>query len=323
MTPGGLPVVAPLAAAERRATVVREMRDLAVVFADITNSTGLYRKLGDLGAREVVARVLAALADVLPPCDGRLVKTVGDAVMCVFPAAEQAYTAACSMQEAVSTRLFAGEAVSLHIGLHRGPVIVEQQDVFGDTVNAAAYLAAAATRDQILTTEAIASGLSAAAHAAVRPIFQVVLKGATEESTVYQVLWRGGDVEITQLNLHSGKVLPRDTGSLLVRHGERGFRIDLRHPTLTVGRAPDCDLVLTGTLVSRRHATIRLRHTRFHLVDHSSNGTYVRSRGEETQVLRGELTLDDSGELCPGRRRGECGDDVLRFERDRRSLYRV
>lgn len=323
MTPPGMTVAARPAVAERRPTVVREQRELAVLFADITNSTALYRRLGDLGARDVVARVLAALTDLLPAQEGRLVKTIGDAVMCVFPDAEQAYDAACAMQDVVSTRLFAGEAVSLHAGLHRGPVILEQQDVFGDTVNAAAYLAAAATRDQILTTEAVASRLSAAAHAAVRPIFQVVLKGATEESTVYQVLWRGSDVEMTQLNLHAGKVLPRDTGSLLVRHGERAFRIDLRHPTLTLGRAPDCDLVVAGALVSRRHATIRLRRTRFHLVDHSSNGTYVWSRGEETQVLRGELTLEEAGELCLGRRRGECGADLLRFERDRRSLYRV
>ena len=323
MTPSGMTVAARPAVAERRPTVVREQRELAVLFADITNSTALYRRLGDLGARDVVARVLAALTEILPAREGRLVKTIGDAVMCVFPDAEPAYDAACAMQEVASTRLFAGEAVSLHAGLHRGPVILEQQDVFGDTVNAAAYLAAAATRDQILTTEAVASRLSAAAHAAVRPIFQVVLKGATEESTVYQVLWRGGDVEMTQLNLHAGKLLPRDTGSLLVRHGERAFRIDLRHPTLTLGRAPDCDLVVANPRVSRRHATIRLRRTRFHLVDHSSNGTYVSSRGEETRVLRGELTLEEAGELCLGCRRDEGGTDILRFERDRRSLYRV
>lgn len=307
----------------RSGAMPRETRDLAVLFADVTNSTGLYRKLGDLRAREVIAEVLAALAAAPPRHGGRLVKTIGDAVLCVFEHAEGAFEAACAMQATVTRTTFAGEAVRMHMGLHRGPVIVEHQDVFGDTVNAAAYLTAAATSDQILTTEAIAGRLSDAARAAVRPIFQAVLKGASAESMVYQVLWRSEDLEVTGVNLHAGKLIPRDTGSLLIWRGHERFRIDQLHPMLTLGRADDCDVVCDSLFASRRHATISLRRTRFYLLDHSTNGTFVGSGGEELHVLRGELTLEDQGEICLGRRRGDCGEDVLRFERDRRSLYRI
>ena len=295
---------------------------MAVMFADVTNSTALYRKLGDVAAREVIAHALGAMADLLPRHCGRLVKTLGDAVMCVFPDAEAGMHAACDMQVLARDSRFAGQALQLHMGVHCGPVIVEGEDVFGDTVNAAAYLTAAATRDQILTTEAVFARLSAASRASVRPIFHAVLKGSTAESMVYQVLWASDDLDVTTVNLQAARALPADLGSLLVSHAGGCARIDQLHPVLTIGRSADCDIVVDDMFASRRHATIKLRRPHFYLIDQSTNGTYVWMRGEEVHVLRSELLLDDAGEISLGRRREE-RSDVLRFERDRRSLYRV
>ena len=59
-------------------------------------------------------------------------------------------------------------------------MLVEDGDVFGDTVNAAAYLTAVAMAEQILTTEATENNLSAALKSCVRPVFNAVLKGNTE-----------------------------------------------------------------------------------------------------------------------------------------------
>ena len=303
--------------------MARETRHVAVLFADVTNSTGLYHKLGDARAREVISLALDAMAELLPSRGGRLVKTLGDAVMCAFAEPEDAVHAACDMQTLARNTAFSSEALQLHIGLHCGPVIVEQDDVFGDTVNAAAYLTAAATSDQILTTEAVLGRLSPASRAAVRPIFQAVLKGSTAESMVYQVLWRTEDMDVTTVNLHGGKVIPSDTGSLLLSYGAERVRIDQLHPTATLGRAADCDIVVENMFASRRHAAIKLRRTRFYLIDQSTNGTYVWMHGEELHVLRGEVLLDDAGEISLGRRRGERAEDVLHFERDRRSMYRV
>lgn len=296
---------------------------MAVLFADVTNSTALYRKLGDAGAREVISLALDAMAGVLPLHGGRLVKTLGDAAMCAFAEPEAAVRAACVMQTIARNTHFAGHLLQFHIGLHCGPVILERDDVFGDTVNAAAYLTATATSEQILTTEAVFAQLSGESRAAVRPIFQTVLKGSAGESMVYQVLWRSDDMELTTVNLHADRLVRSDTGSLLVSYGSGRTRIDQLHPTLTLGRSSDCDIVIENMFASRRHAIIKLRHTRFYLIDQSTNGTYVWMHGEETHVLRGELLLDDCGEISLGRRRGECAGDVLHFERDRRSMYRV
>jgi hypothetical protein len=297
---------------------------MAVLFADISDSTNLYQRLGDAAARTIVNACLSALAGLLPRYDGRLVKTLGDAVMCVFPNANLGVLAASEMQSIVMGTRPGNHPVRIHIGLHYGPVLVEDGDYFGDTVNAAAYLAAVAMTEQILTTEATEEGLSAALKGSVRPIFHTVLKGSTEESTVYQVLWRSDNLEITDVNLHSNKVIPGDLGSMLVSLDEERVRIDQWRPEITIGRGQECDLVLADRFASRRHLSIKLMRTHFYLIDHSINGTFVSlESGVEVHVLRGELLLDGSGQICIGRSRVERPNEILTFTRDRRSMYRV
>ena len=297
---------------------------MAVLFADITDSSSLYRKLGDVAARTVVNACLTLIASVLPRYNGRVVKTMGDEVMCVFPSADLAVLAASEMQSLIASIKPGDYPVIIHVGLHHGPVLVEDDDVFGDTVNAAAYLTAVATAGQILTTEATEHSLSAALKACVRPIFYTTLKGSGRETTVYQVLWRTDTHDVTDVNLRSAKSIPGETGSLLVTLDEKRVRVDQWCTAIVIGRGADCDLVVKDRLASRQHLSIKLVRTHFYLFDHSTNGTFVAlDNGEELHVLRREVLLDGSGEIRVGSSRQEASTDVITFERDRRSLFRV
>jgi hypothetical protein len=229
------------------------------------------------------------------------------------------------MQSQVSVARPGNYPVSIHIGLHYGKVIAEGRDVFGDTVNVAAYLAASATADQTLTTEATERHLSAPLKACVRPVFHTVLKGASEESIIFQVLWRTDTADLTDVNLGSSKMIPGDTGSLMVTLDEERVRLDQWRPSLMVGRGKDCDLVLTDKLASRQHLTIKLVRTQFYLFDHSINGSFVTlESGAEVYLLRRELLLDGSGRICVGRSAAENPDArMITFARDRRSMFRV
>jgi hypothetical protein len=294
------------------------------MFADISDSTSLYQKLGDAAARNIVNACLQVINGVLARYEGRLVKTIGDEVMCVFPDADLAVLAASDMQAQVSTTKPGNYPVSIHVGLHYGPVLIEENDVFGDTVNVAAYLRAAATAEQILTTDAVERCLTAALKTCVRPIFNAVLKGSEQESTVYQVLWRPDRTELTDVNLQPNKMIPGDTGALLVTLDEERVRVDQWRTGIVIGRSKDCDLVVTDNFASRRHLSIKLVRTHFYLFDHSINGTFVTlGSGEEVHVLRRELLLDGSGEIYVGRSRVERPAGVITFEPDRRSMYRV
>ena len=304
--------------------MARQTRNLAVLFADISESTSLYQKLGDVAARNIVNACLTLVIGTLARFEGRLVKTIGDEILCVFPSADLAVLAASDMQAQVAAGHPGNYPVSIHVGLHYGPVLLEDGDVFGDTVNVAAYLAAVAAAEQILTTEATERFLSPALKSCVRPIFHAVLKGAREESTVYQVLWRTDTIDLTDVNLHSSKIIPGDTGSLLVALDEERVRVDQWRTGITVGRSKECELVVTEKFASRRHLTIKLVRTHFYLFDHSINGTFVSlESGEEVHVLRRELLLDGSGQICVGRSRTERPPEVLTFARDRRSMYRI
>ena len=272
----------------------------------------------------LVNACLTLLGSVVERFKGRIVKTIGDEVMCVFQRADDAVLAASEMQSQVDAKQSGKYHVKIHIGLHYGPVLVENNDVFGDTVNAAAYLRAVAAAEQILTTGATEKNLSPELKANVRPVFKALLKGSNEESTVYQVIWHKDVAELTDVNLRSHKIIPGDEGSLLIAHRNVTLRLDQGRPNITIGRGEDCDLVVKEKLASRKHVSIRLLRTHFYLVDQSLNGTFVtRESGEEVHVLRGELLLDGSGKLTLGRSMRDGATEVITFARDRRSMYRV
>lgn len=304
--------------------MARHNENLAVLFADITDSTRLYSTLGDNAARVVVNACLTLMGEVVARRNGRVVKTIGDEAMCVFRRADDAVAAASEMQTVIDAKRPGKYHVKLHIGLHYGPVLVEGDDVFGDTVNAAAYLTAVAAAEQVLTTEATERNLSPELKLKVRPVFKTVLKGSVEESTVYQVVWHQDVGELTDINMRSHKAIPGDEGSLLISYQNLKMRMDQGRPNLMIGRGEDCDLVVREKLASRKHLSIRLLRTHFYLLDHSLNGSFVTlESGDEVHVLRGELLLDGAGRISLGRSAREGATDFIGYTRDRRSMYRV
>jgi class 3 adenylate cyclase len=303
--------------------MARYSENLAVLFADISESTKLYSTLGDNAARVVVNACLTLISEVVDRLHGRVVKTIGDEVMCVFRRADDAVVAASEMQSIVDTKRPGKYHVQIHIGLHYGPVLVEDDDVFGDTVNAAAYLTAVAAAEQILTTEATERNLSPELKSTVRPVFKAILKGSNKESTVYQVVWHKDVTALTDVNMRSHRMIPGDEGSLLIAYANIRLRTDQARPNLTIGRGEDCDLVIHEKMASRKHASIRLLRTHFYLLDHSLNGTFVTlESGEEVHVLRGELLLDGAGHIALGHSTREASTEVITYTRDRRSMYR-
>ena len=110
--------------------------ELAVLFADIAGSTRLYDTLGDTQAKVLIDECIGIMRDVVGRYSGRVIKTIGDEVMCVLPDADSGHLAATDMQ----LRITALPPVSdvkraIRVGFHFGPVIEEASDVFGDTVN--------------------------------------------------------------------------------------------------------------------------------------------------------------------------------------------
>jgi hypothetical protein len=294
------------------------------MFTDIAGSARLYRSLGDVRAQRIVGEAIELLATALPEHGGRMVKTIGDCVLCVFPDADASARAACRMQRLLCDALPAGESIRIHTGVDFGPVIEDGDDIFGDTVNVAAYLSAVASAEQILVTQRMATALSTAVKVSVRPLFSALLNGNLNSTAVYQLLWKPEDPLTTQINNKARRLLPSDLGSLRVLHADGSLVVNRLRPALSIGRGPDRDIVLTDMFASHRHANIVLRHTNFYLEDQSVNGTFVRFRsGAEVHVLRGEMLLEGSGRVSFGRSFDELPAEVIDFTRERRSIYRL
>ncbi len=131
-------------------------RYVAVLFTDIVGSTAVFEAKGDIeGLRRVHAHN-RALFPLIDEHRGRVIKTIGDAIMAVFDDAGDGAQCALQMQRAL-VRMGAGESdpIEIRAGLHAGTVLVDGDDVFGDTVNTAARVASHAGTGEVWVTESL------------------------------------------------------------------------------------------------------------------------------------------------------------------------
>ncbi len=137
--------------------------ELAVLFSDVVGSTRIYEALGDQGAREVIALCIDLMQAATEQNHGTVIKTMGDEVMATFPTADDALNAAAQIQRSITTHpapAGRGQPVSVRIGCHFGPVVLESRDVFGATVHTANRMTSQAKSGQIMTTAATVEQLS-------------------------------------------------------------------------------------------------------------------------------------------------------------------
>ncbi|MEO8332739.1 MAG: adenylate/guanylate cyclase domain-containing protein [Gallionella sp.] len=165
-------------------------KKLAVLFADISASSDLYEKLGDALALQSIAQCVAIMTRELPAFQGTLIKVIGDEIMCTFPNAEQAFHAACAMQNAVENNKYQdGTPMHIRIGFHYGEVIHESGDVFGDTVNIAARVTAITRASQIILTQAAMDVLPPALQDKTRQLKRAEFKGKPAQFEIFMVIW--------------------------------------------------------------------------------------------------------------------------------------
>jgi class 3 adenylate cyclase len=286
---------------------------MAVLFADIAGSTRLYDTLGDALAKSMVDECIGLMRGIVAQYGGRVIKTIGDEVMCVLPDADGGCLAAVDMQ----TRIMALPAVSnvkraIRVGLHAGPVIEENNDVFGDTVNLAARMAGIAKAMQIITTGITVGMLSPLLRKSSRPIASLSVKGKEDDVQVCEIIWQGED-ELTTMapaSVPSGSGL----GSLSLKYGATELVLDMPNASIVLGRDATCQIAIADRMASRHHARIERRRDKYFLVDQSTNGTYVVFKGEsEIALRREEVMLRGEGRIAFGRSVSESTEGTVEF----------
>jgi adenylate cyclase len=273
-------------------------RNLAVLFADISASTKMYEVLGNAEAQETVDRCLGMVKRVCEECGGRVVKTIGDEVMVAFVTPDSAAQAAIQIQLHVSKqRTSRGAPITMHVGFHSGPAIEDGGDVFGDSVNVAARMAAFAKGGQIFTSAQTVAELAPALRKRTRDQDAQTLKGKEQDIHLFELIWQEAEDELTMMSPRQAVAAAK----VKLKHGQREIELGATQSLLTLGRDQQSDVVIADRKASRLHARIERRRDKFVLIDHSSNGTYVTVDGEAEMVLRREeLVLRGRGRVSFG-----------------------
>jgi len=288
---------------------------LAILFADISGSTALYEKLGDQLARQLMARCISNMNVALVTHKGTLIKTIGDEILCTFPAAEAAMNAACEMQQAIKAdNQNNAQPMYIRIGFHYGDVICEEGDIYGDAVNVAARVTAITRASQIMTTTSVVDALPLSLHDKIRKILRTDIKGKQHQIDIFQVMWELEDMGSTRIGMSAFRK-PQVAGKeLILNYRDRSFNINEQHKKLLMGRDDTCQIIVNSDFASRQHANVDYRFGNFILTDHSSNGTYIRSNdGVVAHLNREDFILHGTGTISLGQPYSDKPSDLIEF----------
>lgn len=124
--------------------------DLTVGFVDIVGFTELSNQLGQAKIGEVVEMFEFRCADIVAGKRGRVIKTIGDAVLFVHDDPIKAYDIAEGIITVVGRD---GRMPDIRVGLATGTVVQRLGDVFGPPVNLASRLTGVARRNRIIVDQ--------------------------------------------------------------------------------------------------------------------------------------------------------------------------
>jgi len=285
----------------------------AVLFADVSGSTKLYETAGDQVAKAAIDECVRIMREQTEGAKGRVIKTMGDEVMSVFPTADAAADAAIEMQSAIADLKPVGNSkIGIRIGFNYGPIVEQADgDIFGDAVNVAARLSHVAVKGQIITARDTVMLMSPMLKSATRKITAIQIKGKAAEVEVYELMWQQSE-DMTTLASHKSIYKPKNAKLRILAQGSEVI-LSAERPSLALGRDASADLVVRERMASRAHGKIERRLDKFILTDHSANGTFITIEGDKEIILRREeFTLRAHGWIAFGQTRAT-STDVIEF----------
>jgi adenylate cyclase len=155
----------------------------AAAFADLSGYTRLTEEAGDDEAARVSLTLAQLVNEVAADHRGEVVKMLGDGVHFHFRDAADAVRAALEIIDTVGPR----GLPPAHVGVNAGPMIYDEGDYFGRTVNIAARIASQASENQVFLGEDLVRHVEPQGFQ-VRKVGQFDLKGIAQPITLYQAV---------------------------------------------------------------------------------------------------------------------------------------
>jgi adenylate cyclase len=183
----GLGAVQLLAA--HRGSDAGEVKVMTVAFTDLEGFTTFTDTYGDSAAVALVNEHHRAANPIVRRWRGRVVKHLGDGLLCTFNDPNEAIRAALELLDTSPSPL------RLRAGLHVGEVMVSRGDVVGHVVNVAARITETAKGNQIVVTAETEEAAGAIPDAEYRKLRSRRLKGISERVALREVVPLTGSAE--------------------------------------------------------------------------------------------------------------------------------
>lgn len=297
--------------------MTQQTHDLAIMFADVSDSSALYKRLGNLRAKRRLDGIIKLMIKLTAKHGGIVVKTIGDEVMTRFNNVENACGAAIAIQQHETIRSDR-DRLAVRIGIAFGPTLVDANDVFGDTVNDAACVTLIARSNQIVLTQGAADLLKGELRDECHIFDRIKLKGELNPTAIYRIDWEQNYETHSATKVMSVEDLATEPeqAHLTLRIRDQVLHIKPEQTPYILGRDPlIAHLQIDSGLASRDHCRIIFRRGKYVLVDHSTNGTYVsHSAQADIYLRREELPLFGSGSISLGEPVHQAGDWLIHYQ---------
>ena len=129
---------------------------VTIMFSDIEDSTALNEKLGDTAWVRLLAAHDKVVRKQVQHQNGHVVKGQGDGFMIVFGDPASAVHAAVAIQDSLTggrRGVLRQQPIRVRMGIHCGPVVRREGDIFGRNVALAARVASQASGGEILVSD--------------------------------------------------------------------------------------------------------------------------------------------------------------------------
>jgi class 3 adenylate cyclase/pSer/pThr/pTyr-binding forkhead associated (FHA) protein len=240
-------------------------KNVVVMFTDIKGSTAYFEKYGDVAGLMMVHQCNDMLRMIVEKHTGRVVKTIGDAIMAVFDGCKEAVSASIEMQKALITFNAPKpeqDHVFIRIGLNYGSGIVKSNDVFGDVVNVASRVESVGSPEQIVISESVHERVEPLKTFKIAHLGKFSLKGKEGDRDLYEIIWNEAKHKraVSHTVIMGPPKAARVAPNVKLRHirkdGSSGELYTLKNGKLSVGRSQ-------GDLQYPNDPTLAPLHARF------------------------------------------------------------
>ncbi len=198
--------------------VIVQRRLAAILVADVVG----YSRLMEVDEEGTLAALQQRREGLINPLiaewHGRIVKLMGDGVLAEFGSVVDAVSCAAAIQRGMAERnasATTGPGLELRIGINLGDVIVQDDDIYGDGVNVAARLEAAAAAGGICIARSVYDQVRQRLDLPYEDLGALKVKGLQEPVDAYAILF--GDRKPSEPSRHPPPPRPEDArGSVIV-----------------------------------------------------------------------------------------------------------